>query len=597
MCEFLNNVCPCTIKICINDNIKNINKKIEISKYNDSPNSLIKDIYRNENDITILIDINEKCQCKTSFKEFLKMSKLNLYQENKEKDIKTLNEFKESGTPIQMEQKKNIQKSSFSEEETTLIQEDFYDVIINIKSVKEIEKGWDERINERGEKAFNEFKNQELIKIGVIGNSNKGKSFLLSKISKISLPSGTSIRTEGLSIKFPELEGFENRKIVLLDSAGLETPVLKDENYLQTEENIKEKINNEKEKEDNEIGIKEKELFREKSREKLLTELFLQNYIINNTDILILIVGILTYSEQKLLNRIKTEIKKSKIKKPLFVIHNLKTFYSKKQVEDYIEDYLKKSATFELKEGHKISSNKKLVNGTYYYELNSNPKIFHLIFANDFSNAGNFYNSFTLDFLENTYQNVTDLKPFNVIQTVKERFIEISKDIIEKNENLLKLEDFITDEEIIKAKQIKLKTSQNIVLKKCLIDELGFSNLKGNGFEPTYNYYKKDGYIKIRVETPGNTSIQCKLEFSGEYTIIRITGNKNLDIEPKIINENIYNTREFGLFDLNIFLKTEDYNLKNKKPEVVYKKGLTIISYELEELTEKYEYPNQEEDI
>ena len=63
--------------------------------------------------------------------------------------------------------------------------------------------------------------------------------------------------------------------------------------------------------------------------------------------------------------------------------------------------------------------------------------------------------------------------------------------------------------------------------------------MKGNGFEPTYNYYKKDGYIKIRVETPGNTSIQCKLEFSGEYTIIRITGNKNLDIEPKTINENI----------------------------------------------------------
>ena len=132
----------------------------------------------------------------------------------------------------------------------------------------------------------------------MIGNSNKGKSFLLSKISKISLPSGTSIRTEGLSIKYPELEGFENRKIVLLDSAGLETPVLKDEDYLQKEENIKEKINNEKEKEDNEIGIKEKELFREKSREKLLTELFLQNYIINNTDILILIVGILTYSDK-----------------------------------------------------------------------------------------------------------------------------------------------------------------------------------------------------------------------------------------------------------------------------------------------------------
>ncbi len=45
-------------------------------------------------------------------------------------------------------------------------------------------------------KKYNEFKNEKVIKIGVIGNSNKGKSFILSKISKINLPSGTSIRTE-----------------------------------------------------------------------------------------------------------------------------------------------------------------------------------------------------------------------------------------------------------------------------------------------------------------------------------------------------------------------------------------------------------------
>ena len=71
---------------------------------------------------------------------------------------------------------KKIFKNLLFLKKKPLIQEDFYDVIINIKSVKEIEKGWDIRINERGEKAFNGFKNQELIKIGVIGNSNKGKS-------------------------------------------------------------------------------------------------------------------------------------------------------------------------------------------------------------------------------------------------------------------------------------------------------------------------------------------------------------------------------------------------------------------------------------
>ena len=82
----------------------------------------------------------------------------------------------------------------------------FYDVIIDIKSLRDINKGWEIKMDENGEKRFKEHKNNKALIIGVIGNSNKGKSFLLSKISKIELPSGTNIRTEGLSIKYPELE-------------------------------------------------------------------------------------------------------------------------------------------------------------------------------------------------------------------------------------------------------------------------------------------------------------------------------------------------------------------------------------------------------
>ena len=145
-----------------------------------------------------------------------------------------------------------------NKENNKVIFEDFYDVIIDIQSVKDINKGWEIKMNERGKKNYELYKNKEILKIGVIGNANKGKSYLLSKISKIDLPSGTSIRTEGLSIKYPELESFENRKIALLDSAGLETPVLREK------------------EESEEIS---KELFREKSREKLITELFLQNIL------------------------------------------------------------------------------------------------------------------------------------------------------------------------------------------------------------------------------------------------------------------------------------------------------------------------------
>lgn len=63
--------------------------------------------------------------------------------------------------------------------------ENFYDVIINIKSVKDLTKGWKIKMNERGKKNYEQYKDKKILKIGVIGNANKGKSYILSKISKI----------------------------------------------------------------------------------------------------------------------------------------------------------------------------------------------------------------------------------------------------------------------------------------------------------------------------------------------------------------------------------------------------------------------------
>ena len=469
---------------------------------------------------------------------------------------------------------------------------------------------------------------------------------VIKEISKLVLPSGTSIKTEGLSIKYPELEKFKNRKIALLDSAGLETPVLNEEITPDSddEENNEKNNNNDnpekkpeidkgkkenestpiqkgetEESEDNEENEKreeskeiaeappisgkdkimekiDKEVFKEKSREKLITELFLQNYIINNSDILILVVGILTYSEQKLLNRIKIDIKNLKINKPLYIIHNLKTFTTKKQVQNYIKNNLKRSSTFELKKGHKITTDLKDKSGIYYFEKNSNPKIFHLIFANEGSEAGDYYNNFTLDFIERSFQTVTDLRPFNIVQTIKERFVNLSTEILEKSsEKPFNIDDIMTNEEILKNKIIKLKEPKQIVLKRCFIDELGFSNLKGSGFEPNYNYYKLDNKLIVRVEAPGNSSVDFKLDYAGEYTFIRLSGIKNEDKNSKIIN-NIRSTREFGEFHLDIPLKTEDFNISNKKPEFQRKSGLLIIEFTLEEKKENYHFELKEDE-
>ena len=96
-----------------------------------------------------------------------------------------------------------------------------------------------------------------------------------------------------------------------------------------------------------------------------------------------------------------------------------------------------------------------------------------------------------------------------------------------------------------------------------MIDELGFSNLKTNSFEPNYNCYKKDDKIIIRVEVPGNCNIKTKTEHSGEYTLLRIEGTERKDKEPEKPEENLYNSR-VGNFSFNVSLKTDEYLIKNE---------------------------------
>ena len=444
-------------------------------------------------------------------------------------------------------------------------QKDFYDVVVQIDSIKSIKKGWKICMTERGKKNYEKYKNEKIVKIGVVGNANKGKSFLLSKISKMSLPSGMSVKTEGLSIKYPELKDNQNRRIVLLDSAGLETPVLDSgKNNLE--------------------GKDKNEIFKEKCRDKLITELFLQNYIIHNSDILIAVVDILSFSEQKLLLKFKKEIENAKRNQPVIVIHNLKTYTTIEQVDDYIENTLLKSATFKLEKGPIVATkntNFKIKYILYEKANEKTPAIFHLIYANENSKAGSHYNGFTLNFIENSYQSITNHTSYDVIETTKERFIQVSKEILEKKEK----ENDITKDSFDERypNYIKLKRDKEITLKKCFIDEIGFSNLITNGFEPKYNVFKKDNKIIIRVEAPGNCPMVAEKIVQGELFIIRLSGEKKKDIVPEKLEDNIYNKREIGKFFLDIPLSSKEYIFSEKPPTFDYHSGVQFIEYELKE--------------
>ena len=89
--------------------------------------------------------------------------------------------------------------------------------------------------------------------------------------------------------------------------------------------------------------------------------------------------------------------------------------------------------------------------------------------------------------------------------------------------------------------------------------------------------------IVVKIEAPGNCELSSDLNFSGEYISININGEKKKDKEPRDPDDNIINNRKTGKFFVGIPLKTEEYLLKNESPSIIYKKGVFILEYRLED--------------
>jgi len=168
--------------------------------------------------------------------------------------------------------------------------------------------------------------------VGVIGNKNAGKTFFLEKLSGYNIPKGFNVKTIGLSVRYGTTP---DHNVAILDSAGQETPLLKIEVPKIDEKKIELKDEKENDEKENQNGISENENdakkeeqetnepkkknedienekdneFEEYSRDKLITEFFLQKFIIWKSDIIILVVGNISLTEQKLLYTVKQEAK------------------------------------------------------------------------------------------------------------------------------------------------------------------------------------------------------------------------------------------------------------------------------------------------
>ena len=489
-----------------------------------------------------------------------------------------------------------------------------YDMEININSILGFLRGWEIKYSKKG-KERNDFAKRNQTKIfSVIGNKNRGKSFLLSKIANRPVPYGYSVTTKGLSVSFPT---FDN--VALLDSVGFESPLLETDgedyrlksddsaykNIYQKLDGLKKEIKdlrNKKNPDVNQVRDKENEYFRERNKfrkslkdkdqqlytltnERKITDFFLQRFIIENTNVMLLVVEKLSIDDQFFLNKLTKLIRENnnKFLQKIIIVHNLMKMKEIQVVKDYIENTLKRSLTFTLKEKQdlKLQGRKGDFNRSRYFEEtedSSDKEITHLIMAQEFTEAGDYYNDSAIDYIRKAGKIVVDAKEFDIIEKLKEYFCKVSETILK----------FESEKESIKPENIKLLNDGQLLkldYKKGIKLETFYGDIINDTFgdpkfTPLYHIVSSDPkYLKIYLDCPGDTEIHSiNVDYSNETTIVKIKGKRN-----KQLNKTMGRKFSSGEFELKIHLKGKDgdiYNEENKRKFEDLGNGFFMIKFE-----------------
>ena len=438
----------------------------------------------------------------------------------------------------------------------------FYDLIINLNSLYSISSGnisSDYGINieksEKGKEIYEDYKNKHSSIIGMLGYSNVGKSFLLSLLTNKKIPDGYAVQTKGISIKYPESE---TTNFIILDSEGSEMPITETAYLKKSEEEIKD-------------AKKYYETLKLAVLDKKATEIFIQKFLLEYCNILIVVVGAMALRDQKYLNILKKE----RGIETIFVCHNLKDCIKKEQVLQYIEETFKKDIFLNCEERIITNLDEKNDNHYihYYYETINHPdyqttQIIHVFLANNNESVENtaksYFNENAIKFLRAQLKSFTQTRNFDAIKLFKKFLIrqsneffehDVSKPCIEEND--LKYIDKIEHEKNPKHEVSKIYVEKKLKLKECNFDEFGKSNFFSMNIIPDYSYYIGT-YKKEKKKKKNETNDTNENNDAQEYECLII----EIELPGKIENP------EFNLFyDYDNYKQKFTFKAKKVVPE------------------------------
>ena len=531
-----------------------------------------------------------------------------------EKQIEELEKYKNKAIKLENEIKNKNNILNKNETKIDFIKnsaEKYYDLVIDINSINSLKnEGWEIKYNKERKEIYHKIINEETLKIGVLGLNNVGKSYLLSKMVRVEIPTGYSIETKGISIKYSQQNKGEEKGVCILDSAGFESPLLKNEHYFEDNWN-KEILNGNGYENENKLEnyLKFNKKKEQLSRDKAHTERLIEQIIISLSDMIILVIGKLTRTEQRLITRIKNLAKKNDNNKinSIIIVHNLAQYNKIIEVEKHISQYLTQSATFELKKQQVIGI-KKYENRHYFVEKPENAldiDVYHYIMAKEGTEAGDYYNDLAMELIKSKYNIFTKRNKIDIPRRIINIFSDLSEEILGEKINSEQLE--------IKNNIIKFKENNYISknINNNFIIQSSFINQDGNylqRFEPKYSlYFYKDidenneeekKYLLLRIEIPGNIvklTARSTDPQKEKYNGIVIKGIKERDKFPEQSNKYLKEINDNRNYDeFSYFIELKPSLVLNKMYAL---KDTEIYKFKFNKKNKEKEYSNKKKQI
>lgn len=302
-----------------------------------------------------------------------------------------------------------------------------HDLVIKADSIQDLASiGWEVTINKRPPETPS-------LVICAVGNYNRGKSFLLGLLSGKSLASGFNITTDGISVIFPDNS---STPVTYLDTKGFETPIPKRSDLIKNMkqsrrlnslfgDNVPSGSKNENIRMSSPRAPKEIALdsdvdtadIENEIKDRKLCELFLQNFLIEQSDVILIVVGNLTFSDQMMIHRVVNEYTTNRGKR-FIIVHNFASFISRQTTEEAVKTEIEEIFDVRKQFFPAQATSPPNSNQTYYVN-NRFKEIVHVIMAMEGTDAGNYYNRTAVQFILGSLVQSSNRRVFKIEQELK----------------------------------------------------------------------------------------------------------------------------------------------------------------------------------